>query len=415
MKQNIIQKFFGTRKKTVMSIAGIASAVALLGAGTAYAASGAKTAAAQKSAIGEEAAQNYAFADAGVDPASAQYVKVEFDHEDGQFVYEVDFTAGDTEYEYWILSSDGTVIKKSAEIIALASTAAEVSEITLEETKEIALTDAGLTASEVTFTKADLDHDDGQSVYDIEFYVENVEYEYEIKVSGGAIYSKSKETHTVTTVVEEPAAAASAAEDTPAAKTETVVVETVETTPVVESGTTDTGSSAQTTSGDSSASTANSRIDLETAKNKALSDAGVSASDVTFTKAHEDMDDGVAVYDIEFVSSTTEYEYEIRVSDGAIVDKSVEALETAPSVSSSSGSSGSTDSGSYISVDEVKAIALNRAGLSASDVVFEKAKLDRDDGIMEYEIEFYQGNMEYECTINAVTGEILEYDAEWDD
>ncbi|MCD8098489.1 MAG: hypothetical protein LUE31_10810 [Lachnospiraceae bacterium] len=46
MKQNIIQKFFGTRKKTVMSIAGIASAVALLGAGTAYAASGARTAAA---------------------------------------------------------------------------------------------------------------------------------------------------------------------------------------------------------------------------------------------------------------------------------------------------------------------------------------------------------------------------------
>ncbi|MCC8163570.1 MAG: PepSY domain-containing protein [Lachnospiraceae bacterium] len=406
MTNTIIQKFFGTRKKTVMSIAGIASAVALLGAGTAYAASGARTAAARESAIGEEAAQNYAFADAGVDPASALYVRAEFDHEDGQFIYEVDFTAGDTEYEYWILASDGTVIKKSAEIIALASTAAEVSEITLEEAKEIALTDAGLVASEVTFTKADLDHDDGQSVYDIEFYAENVEYEYEIKVSGGAIYSKSKETHTVEVAAEEPAAAA---------KTETVVVETVETTPVVENGTADTGSSAQTTSGDSSASTASSRIDLETAKNKALSDAGVSASDVTFTKAHEDMDDGVAVYDIEFFSSTTEYEYEIRVSDGAIVDKSVEALETAPSASSGSGSSGSTDNSSYISVDEAKSIALNRAGLSASDEVFEKAKLEKDDGIMEYEIEFYQGNMEYECTINAVTGAIIEYDAEWDD
>ncbi|MCD8362043.1 MAG: PepSY domain-containing protein [Lachnospiraceae bacterium] len=406
MTNTIIQKFFGTRKKTVMSVACIASAVALLGAGTAYAASGARTAAARESAIGEEAAQNYAFADAGVDPASALYVRAEFDHEDGQFIYEVDFTAGDTEYEYWILASDGTVIKKSAEIIALAS-AAEVSEITLEEAKEIALTDAGLAASEVTFTKADLDHDDGQSVYDIEFYAENVEYEYEIKVSGGAIYSKSKETHTVQAAEEEPAAEKSVTEDTSAVKTEAAVVETVETTPVT--------STIDTTSGESSQATVSSQIDLETAKNKALSDAGVSASDVTFKKAREDMDDGVVVYDIEFYSSTTEYEYEIRVSDGAIVDKSVEALETAPSASAGNGSSAGADSSSYISVDEAKAIALNRAGLSASDVVFEKAKLDKDDGVMEYEIEFYQGNMEYECTINAVTGAIIEYDADWDD
>ncbi|MCC8139412.1 MAG: PepSY domain-containing protein [Lachnospiraceae bacterium] len=397
MKQDIIQKFFGTRKKTVMSIAGIASAVALLGAGTAYAASGARTAAARESAIGEEAAQNYAFADAGVDPASALYVRTEFDHEDGQFIYEVDFTADDTEYEYWILASDGTVIKKSTEIVALASTAAEVTEITLEEAKEIALADAGLTVSEVTFTKADLDHDDNQSVYDIEFYAENVEYEYEIKVNGGEIYSRSKETHAVVAEAE--------------AVTEAAVVETVETTPVQVTS----GSSSGSGSGSSGTTTTSTAIDLESAKSIALADAGVSASDVTFIKAHQDTDDGVAVYDIEFYSSTTEYEYEIRVSDGAIVDKSVEALKTASASSGNTASSGSTDSGSYISVDEAKAIALNRAGLSASDVVFEKAKLEKDDGIMEYEIEFYQGNMEYECTINAVTGAILEYEADWDD
>ncbi|MCD8249700.1 MAG: PepSY domain-containing protein [Lachnospiraceae bacterium] len=409
MANTIIQKFFGTRKKTVMSVAAVAAAVALLGAGTAYAASGARTAAAKDSAISEEAAQNYAFADAGVDPASALYVRAEFDHEDGQFIYEVDFTAGDTEYEYWILASDGTVIKKSAEIIALA-TAAETTEITLEEAKVIALEDAGLSAENVTFTKADLDHDDGLTIYDIEFYAENVEYEYEINVNSGAIYSKSKETHAVEAAAEEPAAGKSVTEDASTVKTEAAVVETVETTTQVTSG-----ASSGNDSSSSGTTTTSGSTTLESAKSIALSDAGVSASDVTFKKAHEDYDDGVAVYDIEFYSSTAEYEYEIRVSDGAIVDKSIEALEIVSGSSSNAGSSGSADSSSYISVDEAKAIALNRAGLSASDVVFEKAKLEKDDGIMEYEIEFYQGNMEYECTINAITGAIIEYDAEWDD
>lgn len=72
-------------------------------------------------------------------------------------------------------------------------------------------------------------------------------------------------------------------------------------------------------------------------------------------------------------------------------------------------------SGSYISGDAAKEIALNHAGLSASEVFFKKSKLDREDRIMVYEIEFYYGNWEYEYEINATTGAILEYDIEWDD
>lgn len=44
-----------------------------------------------------------------------------------------------------------------------------------------------------------------------------------------------------------------------------------------------------------------------------------------------------------------------------------------------------------------------------------KAKMEKDDGLLVYEIEFFQGRTEYECTIDALTGEILEYDEEWDD
>ncbi|MCC8191765.1 MAG: PepSY domain-containing protein [Ruminococcus sp.] len=142
---------------------------------------------------------------------------------------------------------------------------------------------------------------------------------------------------------------------------------------------------------------------MDKAKSIALSDAGLSKSDVTFTKAKTDTDDGVQVYDIEFTTSSKEYEYEVRVSDGKILDKSVEVKKTT-----------TTSSGSYISVSKAKQIALNKAGLSESQVTFEKAKLEEDDGIMVYEIEFKCSGIEYECTINALSGKILEYESEKD-
>ena len=82
----------------------------LIGTGTAFAA----CAIAEGAAIGAENAQRFAFADAGVDPAAAQAVRTEFDYEQGQFVYEVEFVADGTEYEYWIRSTDGAVVKKRA-------------------------------------------------------------------------------------------------------------------------------------------------------------------------------------------------------------------------------------------------------------------------------------------------------------
>ena len=61
-------------------------------------------------------------------------------------------------------------------------------------------------------------------------------------------------------------------------------------------------------------------------------------------------------------------------------------------------------------MDQAKSIALKHAGLSASNVSFTKAKLEKDDGLRKYEIEFVKGNAEYEYEIDAATGSILEYD-----
>ena len=63
-----------------------------------------------------------------------------------------------------------------------------------------------------------------------------------------------------------------------------------------------------------------------------------------------------------------------------------------------------------ISEAQAKQIALQNAGLKESEVTFVKCGLDMDDGRMEYEIEFYRGNLEYDYDIDAVTGAIVSMD-----
>ncbi len=68
-----------------------------------------------------------------------------------------------------------------------------------------------------------------------------------------------------------------------------------------------------------------------------------------------------------------------------------------------------------IGADRAKAIALSHAGLTESQVRQLKAERDRDDGRLEYEIEFKSGGIEYEYTVDGVTGAVLEHEAERDD
>lgn len=376
--RNKIKRLFETPKKAALSIVCVLAILLCLGTGTVYAAD----AIAKSTAIGAENAQNFAFADAGIDPAAAKIVRTEFGFEHGQFVYEVEFVADGTEYEYWIKSSDGTVVKKEIEIVTQdGAHKVATAEITADEAKEIALADAGLTVSDVTFTEEKLDLDDSTSVYELKFYTSEKKYEYEINATTGAVFSKSTE--------------AIAAQNQPVQQPVTSAANSEK--PAVTSAATGTQSNA---------SSGASQIGVEAAKNKALADAGLSASAVTFTKARLDYDDRIAVYDVEFYTSTHEYEYEINASTGAVHDKSVEAFKgnvTKP---------GNSNTGSYISVDKAKEIAVGKAGLSVSGVTFQKAKLDYDDGRAVYEIEFFSGGVEYECEVDASSGTILDYSSE---
>ncbi|MBP3887036.1 MAG: PepSY domain-containing protein, partial [Cellulosilyticum sp.] len=61
--------------------------------------------------------------------------------------------------------------------------------ISADKAKQIALSHAGLTSSQVTFKRTELEFDDGISKYEVEFYYNNREYSYEINAKTGAILS----------------------------------------------------------------------------------------------------------------------------------------------------------------------------------------------------------------------------------
>ena len=127
-------------------------------------------------------------------------------------------------------------------------------------------------------------------------------------------------------------------------------------------------------------------------------------------------------YEVKFLAGTSSYDYEIDATTGAICK--AEREEKGGSAGSSGSSSGSSSSGSsssgssssdYIGESRAKSIALGHAGVSASEASGMRVKLERDNGRMEYEVEFSVGRREYEYEIDAVTGKILKADSEIDD
>lgn len=71
--------------------------------------------------------------------------------------------------------------------------------------------------------------------------------------------------------------------------------------------------------------------------------------------------------------------------------------------------------GKYITAAKAKAIALQNAGLTASQVYGMRVEKDYDDGRYVYEVEFKYGWYEYSYEIHATTGRILDKDIEYDD
>ena len=148
-------------------------------------------------------------------------------------------------------------------------------------------------------------------------------------------------------------------------------------------------------------------IDKDSALNIALGHAGVALEDAT--DIHIDFDDDDAEYEIEFMVGYTEYDYDVDAITGEILNFDREGEHvSAPEFSK-------PDDSELIGRDAAKAAALEHAGVSANDVVDFEIDLDDDNGEMVYEIEFKCGDTEYEYDINALDGSVIRHSSEIDD
>lgn len=220
--------------------------------------------------IGKEAARDAALADAGVELKDVTGLEIDFDFDDGKYLYEVEFKVGTAKYEYDIEARSGEIHKKEVNDKTEYEKAPEGVEfkgrdvavsIAIENALK-GLQNTALTANDASLKKAKLDFDKGSYVYEIEFVLGGVEYEYEINAVTGAII-----------------------------KVETDKAEQIDTV---------------------------ATISQDEAVRIATTTAGVST--YTELKTKLEVEHGVIVWEVEFKSGGYEYEYEIDAKTGKILD-----------------------------------------------------------------------------------------------
>lgn len=262
--------------------------------------------------------------------------------------------------------------------------------------KEIAFTDAGISAEQVQYLWSKMDYDDGKAVYDVEFVVNGVEYDYEIDAVSGTILSVDQEADNYRAANQTAGIQAASQTSGNAASQKTTV---------------QSNSTAQTANQGSTAQQ-NNYIGEQAAQDAALAHAGVSAQNVSFVRTKLDFDNGRWQYEVEFYDQGTEYDYSIDAVTGEVLgydydaeyytaNNNTAAMQTAP--------------GAQISAEDAKAIALAHAGVSAQDAQRMEMGFDNEHGRSVYEFEWHVGWTEYSCDVDANTGEVVGYSSEYDD
>lgn len=228
--------------------------------------------------IGKESAKEIAFTDAGVTLGEVAKLEVEFDFDDGKYMYEVSFRVGATKYEYDIDATTGAIHKKDVGNKTVISNAPNgVEFIGVENATQIAVGNALLgatnfTAEDAKVMKTKLEFEKGAYVYEIEFVLGDNFYEYEINAVTGVII-----------------------------KTEIELLEKED---------------------DDSPLPDTDYIAKDEALRIALGLAGVDG--YTELEIKLEVEHGVVVYEVEFKAKGNEYEYEIDAKTGKVLDYKVE-------------------------------------------------------------------------------------------
>ena len=250
--------------------------------------------------------------------------------------------------------------------------------IPMEEAQEAALKAADIEAADADISATTLSEVAGVVCYKVEFTSGEYAYAYTINAETGAVMEMSSQE-----------------QNAQASGTQTEVADA--TVPTMAQ----TSAQAQT----SAAAPAQNATDIgivdEAAAQKiALEHAGVKAADATITKSKLDYEDGRQVYDIEWYAGGAKYDYEIAADTGEIISSAYEEKTM-----------GADSKNVTVSEADAKKTALDRVS-GATDKDIYEWKLDYDDGRPEYEGKIIYGGTEYEFTIDAATGSVMEWDAE---
>lgn len=143
--------------------------------------------------ISETEARNIVLKDAALSSDDVTFTKITKKVDHNLYIYDLEFYTDDyTRYEYEIAADGSSIISFDIDENLRNYNSPKTSDIkiTLDEARAIALKHAGTEAGAVTFVKAERDIDDGQYVYEIEFYLgADKEYDYKITADDGRIIS----------------------------------------------------------------------------------------------------------------------------------------------------------------------------------------------------------------------------------
>jgi len=244
-----------------------------------------------------------------------------------------------------------------------------------QQAAELAKQHAGIAEADIRYEEVDAELDDTPPHYDVELYTAQSGYEYKVNAYTGEVIDRK---------------------DKAVAQTGTAPQQSSDT-------------AAANTIGEDEAF-AIAWDDFGKRYPEGAS-AGVTAKKVTMGK-----DDGRLNYDVEFMAGDYRADYEVDASDGSIRERDIDYKKPAAS-QSTQGSTGADAGAAKVDIGKEKAmaIALAHAGLGEGQVTGLKAEKDKDDGRVEYEVEFRSGGMEYDYTIDAATGAVLEHEKDIDD
>lgn len=132
---------------------------------------------------------------AGVDRAAVKEFSADLDNESGRMVYEVDLVCGDVAYDYTLDAKTGELLSQKQESRQTSSVQtsdqqngkSSGDDIGADKAKQIALQHAGVAEGDTQAMEVKREQEHGRLIYEVEFEVGHIDYEYEIDGASGEI------------------------------------------------------------------------------------------------------------------------------------------------------------------------------------------------------------------------------------